>query len=207
MQLLAAAIAVPVIMNLIVILWSGLYIRPAEEVPEAEAILVLGAGVWGNSVLSPMLQDRVDQAIELHEAGKAPKLLMSGDHSSVYYDEVTTMKKYAVEHGVASGDIFLDHSGFSTYESMLRAREIFGAKKLIIVTQRYHLYRAVFIARALGIDACGVASDPRQYAGEGERQLREFFARVKDCVQVWLPAEEYDEKIDLTGDGDSTNAP
>ena len=206
-RVITFVIAVPIIMNLIVIFWSGMYIRSAEEVPEAEAILVLGAGVWGNSVLSPMLQDRVDRAITLYEAGKAPKLLMSGDHSSVYYDEVTTMKKYAVGQGVRSGDIFLDHSGFSTYESMIRAREIFGAKKLIIVTQRYHLYRAVFIARALGIDACGVASDPRKYVGEAERQLREAFARVKDFVQVWLPAEEYNGKIDLTGDGDVTNVP
>lgn len=207
LRLLTAALLVPIMMNLIVILWANLYIRTPEEVPEGDAILVLGASVWGNSILSPMLQDRVDRAIDLYENGKAPKLLMSGDHSSRYYDEVTTMKNYAVEQGVDSVDIFLDHSGFSTYESMLRAREIFETQKLVIVTQKYHLYRAVFIARVLGIDAYGVASDPHRYEGEEERQLREFFARVKDFVQVWFPAENFTDKIDLSGNGDMTNEP
>ena len=176
-QLLAAAVIVPVMMNLAVVFWGGSYICEKAEVPEGEAILILGAGVWGNSVLSPMLQDRVDLGIELYRAGKTPKLLMSGDHSSQYYDEVTTMKKYARKQGVESVDIFLDHRGFSTYESMVRAREIFGAKKLIIVTQRYHLYRAVFLAR------------------------------VKDFVQVWLPTAELEQKFDLSGNGDMSNEP
>ncbi len=199
--------AIPVIMNLAVIGVASFFIRSAQTVPETPVILVLGAGVWANSKLSPMLQDRVDQGIALYESGKGAKLLMSGDHSSPYYDEVSTMKRYAVDKGVASSDVFLDHSGFSTYESLLRARDIFGARKMIIVTQRYHLYRAVFIARALGIEAYGVPSDARAYNGEVKRQIREFFARAKDFVQVWLPAPEFNEQVDLTGDGDETNTP
>mgnify|MGYP002572485742 CR=1 FL=1 len=199
--------AIPVIMNLAVIGVASFFIRSAQTVPETPVILVLGAGVWANSKLSPMLQDRVDQGIALYESGKGAKLLMSGDHSSPYYDEVSTMKRYAVDKGVASSDVFLDHSRFSTYESLLRARDIFGARKMIIVTQRYHLYRAVFIARALGIEAYGVPSDARAYNGEVKRQIREFFARAKDFVQVWLPAPEFNEQVDLTGDGDETNTP
>ena len=199
--------ALPVVMNLAVIGIAAFSIRSPQTVPEAPVVLVLGAGVWANSRLSPMLQDRVDQGIALYEAGKGAKLLMSGDHSSPYYDEVSTMKRYAVEKGVASSDVFLDHSGFSTYESLLRARDIFGARKIIIVTQRYHLYRAVFIARALGLEAYGVPSDARTDNGEAKRQIREFFARVKDFVQVWLPAPAYTERVDLTGDGDATNTP
>lgn len=199
--------AIPVIMNLAVIGVASFFIRSAQTVPETPVILVLGAGVWANSKLSPMLKDRVDQGIALYESGKGAKLLMSGDHSSPYYDEVSTMKRYAVDKGVASSDVFLDHSGFSTYESLLRARDIFGARKMIIVTQRYHLYRAVFIARALGIEAYGVPSDARAYNGEVKRQIREFFARAKDFVQVWLPAPEFNEQVDLTGNGDETNTP
>ncbi len=205
--ILGVLAAIPVIMNLAVIGVASFFIRSAQTVPETPVILVLGAGVWANSKLSPMLQDRVDQGIALYESGKGAKLLMSGDHSSPYYDEVSTMKRYAVDKGVASSDVFLDHSGFSTYESLLRARDIFGARKMIIVTQRYHLYRAVFIARALGIEAYGVPSDARAYNGEVKRQIREFFARAKDFVQVWLPAPEFNEQVDLTGDGDETNTP
>ncbi len=205
--ILGILVAIPVIINLVVISVAAFSIRSPQDVPDAPVVLVLGAGVWANSKLSPMLQDRVDQGIALYESGKGAKLLMSGDHSSPYYDEVSTMKRYAVEKGVASSDIFLDHSGFSTYESLLRARDIFGAQKIIIVTQRYHLYRAVFIARALGMEAYGVPCDTRAYKDEGKRQVREFFARVKDFIQVWLPAPAYNERVDLSGDGDDTNTP
>lgn len=107
---------------------------------------------------------------------------MSGDHGQEDYDEVNAMKKYAVEKGVAADDVFMDHAGFSTYETMYRARDVFQAKKVIIVTQKYHLYRAVYIARALGLEAYGIASDPRPYSSVVYNNAREFLARVKDFL-------------------------
>jgi SanA protein len=205
---LGLLITLPLAMNLIVIATALPRIKTADSVPQAPAVLVLGAGVWANSRLSPMLQDRVDQGIALYKNQRTSKMLMSGDHSSRYYDEVSTMKRYAADEGVPTEDIFLDHSGFSTYESVIRAKKIFGADRIIIVTQRYHLYRALFIARALGMDAWGVAADAREYAGQGQRSFREFLARVKDYVQALLPPSgEYGKTVDLSGDGNDTNTP
>ena len=198
---------IPVMVNFVVVATALPRIQSADSVPQAPVVLVLGAGVWANSRLSPMLQDRVDQGIALYKTGRAAKMLMSGDHSSRYYDEVSTMKRYAAEKGVPTADVFLDHSGFSTYESLIRAKEIFGADRIIIVTQRYHLYRALFIARALGMDAWGVTADPRQYAGQTQRSAREFLARVKDFAQVFLPVKAYEKTVDLAGNGDDTNTP
>ncbi|WP_027624457.1 SanA/YdcF family protein [Clostridium lundense] len=160
------------------------YIVNPKDVPEAEVILVLGAYVKPNGNLCDMLQDRVDVGIDLYKNNKAKKLLFSGDHGQVNYDEVNAMKKVAEKKGVKKEDIFLDHAGFSTYESMYRAKEIFKAKKIIIVTQEYHLMRAVYIARQLGLDAYGVNSDPRNYWGIGRYKTREIAARVKDYFNV-----------------------
>jgi vancomycin permeability regulator SanA len=136
----------------------------------ADAILVLGCRVNGDSP-SDMLRDRLTRGVELYELDASQKLLMSGDHGQEDYDEVGVMKQFAIDHDVPSEDIFMDHAGFSTYESMYRARDIFGVKKVVIVTQEYHLSRSVYIARALGIDAYGVASDLNTYSGQGNRQL------------------------------------
>ena len=154
-----------------------------------------------------MLEDRLRRSVELYEAGAAPKMLMSGDHGQQEYDEVNAMKRYAVKEGIASSNVFMDHAGFSTYESLYRAKEIFGAKKVIIVTQQYHLHRALYIARRLGLEAWGVASDYRGYAGQILRDVREILARNKDFVTgIFLPESTYlGEEIPLTGDGDMTN--
>ncbi|KAJ52655.1 vancomycin permeability regulator SanA [Clostridium tetanomorphum] len=160
------------------------YIVNPKDVPEAEAILVLGAYVKPDGNLCDMLQDRVEVGIDLYKNNKAKKLLFSGDHGQVNYDEVNAMKKVAEKKGVKEEDIFLDHAGFSTYESMYRAKEIFKAKKIIIVTQEYHLMRAVYIARQLGLDAYGVNSDPRNYWGISKYKTREIAARVKDYFNV-----------------------
>ena len=146
-----------------------------------DCILVLGASVRYDQP-SHMLEDRLLTAIELYKNGAAPKLLMSGDHGSEDYDEVGVMKSFAISHGVPSEDIFMDHAGFSTYESVYRAIEIFGAKKIIIVTQKYHLYRALYIAEQYEIEAVGVSADLRGYRGQIYRDLREVFARVKDFI-------------------------
>ena len=131
----------------------------AADLVHTDCILVLGCGVRPNGEPSLMLQDRLDMGLALYEAGAAPKLLMSGDHSRSDYDEVNAMKDYVMDRGVPSDDVFMDHAGFSTYESMYRARDIFQAKKLVIVSQEYHLYRAVYDARQLGLDAWGVAAE------------------------------------------------
>lgn len=173
---------------------------------DADCILILGAGVWGNGP-SPMLEDRLLQGIELYENGASDRLLMSGDHSRKEYDEVNVMKQFAVDRGILSGHIFMDHAGFSTYESLYRARDVFEADKIVIVTQRYHLYRALYIAEKLGLKAYGVASDPRQYVGQEIRNLRESLARVKDFFMViFEPEPTYlGDLIPISRDGDLTN--
>ncbi len=171
-----------------------------------DCILVLGCGVRGNSP-SHMLEDRLLQGIELCKNGASEKMLMSGDHGRDGYDEVNVMKDFAVERGIESENIFMDHAGFSTYESMYRARDIFKAKKILIVTQDYHLYRAIFDARALGLDAYGVSSNPRSYGGQLYRDLREILARNKDFIySIVQPEPTYlGEAIPVWGNGNLTN--
>jgi len=195
--------------NLIVIRSTSKYLLTAEQATElegAECILVLGCGVRGDTP-SPLLADRLRRGVELYDGGCAPKLLMSGDHGRKHYDEVNVMKQYAVDEGIDTADIFMDHAGFSTYESMYRARDVFGVKKMIIVTQQYHLYRAVYIARSLGIEAYGVASDYQSFSGQTQRDVRETAARAKDLIYcIVRPQPTYlGESIPINGDGNVTN--
>ncbi len=178
----------------------------AAELSDIDCILVLGAGVRENGP-SPMLQDRIDGGVSLYFAGASSKIIMSGDHGRVDYDEVNVMKDVAIESGVPSEDIFMDHAGFSTYESLYRAKEIFGVDKMIIVTQEYHLFRALYIAKQLGIEAYGVPSDPRRYRGAVYREVREVLARNKDFAMcIFKPEPTYlGEAIPVSGDGNVTN--
>ena len=177
------------------------------KLSDYDCILVLGAGVRDDGSPSHMLEDRLLVGIDLYKSGASNTVLMSGDHGRVEYDEVNTMKNYAVSMGVPAERIFLDHAGFSTYESMYRAKEIFQAEKILIVTQKYHLYRAVYDARALGLDAYGVASDPRSYAGQIYRDIREILARNKDFIySIIKPEPTYlGEPIPVNGNGNLTN--
>ena len=159
------------------------------DTAEYDCIIVLGAGVRDDGSPSHMLEDRLLVGIELFEAGVSNTLLMSGDHGRVEYDEVNTMKNYAVTKGVPSERVFLDHAGFSTYDSLYRVKEIFGAKKIVIVTQEYHLYRALAIADSLGIEAVGVPADLRTYYGQFMRELREVAARTKDYFYTIIKPE------------------
>lgn len=179
----------------------------ASQLEDVDCILVLGCLVKDNGVPSDMLHDRLRRGVELYQLGAAPKLLMSGDHGTEGYDEVNAMKAYAVDAGVPSQDVFMDHAGFSTYESVYRAKDIFQAKKVIIVTQQYHLYRAIYIAQALGLEAYGVSSDYRGYTGQSARELREVLARIKDVAMTVLkPDPTYrGEAIPIFGNGDLTN--
>ncbi len=179
----------------------------AAQLEDVDCILVLGCGVWAGGVPSHMLEDRLKRGIALYEAGAAPKLLMSGDHGTVGYNEVGVMKDFAMAAGVPSSDIFMDHAGFSTYESLYRARDVFCAKKIIIVSQDYHLYRGLYIAEALGLEAYGVNADYRAYAGQTMREIREVLARCKDFAStIFLPEPTYlGQQIPISGDGNATN--
>ena len=174
----------------------------------ADCIIVLGAGLRPDGNPTWMLEDRIKVGDELYKNHAAPKIIMSGDHGRESYDEVNAMKKYAKNEGVPSKDIFMDHAGFETYDTMYRARDVFGAKKVIIVTQKYHLYRAMYAAKKLGLDAYGVSATKRKYDNkQWIRDMREWLARVKifgKCITK--PKPKYlGKKIDLKGSGDVTN--
>ncbi len=127
--------------------------------PVATVTLVPGAALAGPNVLSPIFIERVDMAIQLYEAKKVSKILVSGDNSTLAHNEVNPAQRYLLSHGIPEGDIFLDHAGFDTYSSLYRARDVFGVTSVIIASQSFHLPRAVFIARKLGMEAYGVRAD------------------------------------------------
>lgn len=179
----------------------------ATKIKSADCIIILGCQVRADGTPSHMLSDRLERGIELYKLGAAPKIIVSGDHGQIGYDEVNTMKQYAIDAGVPSSDIFMDHAGFSTYETVYRAKEIFSVNKAIIVTQEYHLYRALYIARQFNIEAYGVGADYRTYSGQLKRDIREVLARCKDfATTVFKPEPTYlGETIPVFGNGDITN--
>jgi Uncharacterized membrane protein len=207
--LLILAVVLPLTLNYIVMATtqSRIITPDAAAKLDADAILVLGARVWGNGQPSGILKDRINTGVDLYEAGASDRLLMSGDHGTDDYDEVNAMKDYAIERGVAPAVIFMDHAGFSTYESLYRARDIFQIKTVVIVSQQYHLYRALYIARALGLDAYGVSCDTREYNAYLLFDVRETLARCKDFFySIFQPLPTYlGDVIPITGDGSATN--
>ena len=178
-----------------------------DGLDDVDCILVLGCGVWDDGTPTDMLADRIAVGIRAYETGVSDRLLMSGDHSRKDYDEVNVMKAIAVESGIEADNVFCDHAGFSTYESMYRASDIFGADKIVIVTQRYHLPRAIYDARRLGIEAYGISADERPYAGQMFRDARELLARAKDFVWCIVQPEPTfrGEKIPITASGSLTD--
>ena len=156
-----------------------------KDLSDVDCIIILGAGVWGDKP-SPMLEDRLLEGINLYKNNVSSKIIMSGDHGREDYDEVNLMKNYAIEKGIPSEDIFMDHAGFSTYETM---------------------YRALYDAKKLGLDAYGVCSDPRQYVGATYREIREILARDKDFVKcIFKPKPTYlGDEVPVSGNGDITN--
>lgn len=179
----------------------------AAQLQNVDCVIVLGCQVRSDGSPSHMLEDRLKRGVALYELGAAPKLLMSGDHGTAIYDEVDAMKRYAVEAGIPSENVFMDHAGFSTYDTVRRAVDVFGVKKVIIVTQQYHLYRALYIAQALGVEAYGVAADYRSYSGQFARDIREVLARVKDFgMSIIQPAPVVGgETIPISGNGELTH--
>ena len=172
---------------------------------KADCILILGAGVKDDKP-KPMLRDRLLTGIELYKSGAAEKIIMSGDRGRADYDEVNVMRAFALEQGVRAEDIFLDHAGFSTYDSVYRAKNIFGAGNIIIVSQKYHLYRALYISEKLDVKAAGVSANLNTYGGQLKRDIREIIARDKDFFKCIIKpeAEIMGDKIPLDGDGSIT---
>ena len=166
LKLILIFIILLVIINLYVILTTKKRIIKTSNIEDKDfdCIVVLGAGIKNNKP-SPMLEDRLLTAIELYNNKVAPKILVSGDHEYKDYDEVNVMKNYLIENGIPSEDIFMDHAGLSSYDSIYRTKKIFKADKVIIVTQKYHLYRSLYIAKSVDLNAYGVSAEST-YLGE-----------------------------------------
>lgn len=171
-----------------------------------DCVLVLGCRVYDDGRLSPMLHDRMYVATELMKLDVSDRLVVSGDHKTDDYNEVSAMKAYAVEQGIPSEAIFEDHDGYSTYDSIARLKTVYGAERVVIVTQEYHLPRAIYLAEAMGMDAVGVSADQRPYSKQRIYDFREMFARCKDVylgVRKPTPAGDL-TPIPLDSDGDLT---
>ncbi len=175
--------------------------KNVDDIPTTQVVIIPGAAILKSGELSPIFKDRVDKAIELYNLKKVSKILVSGDNSTVSYNEVNPVRIYLLERGIPDQDIFLDHAGFDTYSTMYRARDVFGATSTVISTQDFHLPRAVFIGKSLGLTAYGADADtlnilPRNY-------VREVFANVKAFLNLSfdrLP-KYLGEPIPITGDG------
>lgn len=204
-----AIVAVFAVTNVVTIVGSKGSIVNADEanISSADAIVVLGASVFADGTPSGILQDRLDDGVALYFAGVAPKLIMSGDNGTESYNEVRVMKQYAIAQGVPSEDIFCDHAGFSTYESMYRAKYVFGCQRIVVATQTYHLYRALWSAKSLGMQATGVPSDYHEYQKQLQYDIREVPARTKDFFKALfrMPSTYVGDAISLDQDGDVTN--
>ena len=205
-----AAVLAALAINVGIICASRKYIYSDPGcIPPRTAVLVLGSQIRGKR-LSPVLQDRVDAGISLMEKQKGNKLLLSGDHGQHYYDEVNAMRLYVLANAPAihEEDIFMDHAGFSTWDSMYRARDVFEVKDLIIVTQKFHISRAVCMARSLGLDAIGYGLNQDRFSGSSLRnwRFREFLARIKAFYSIVVkPEPRYlGDKIPISGDGRAT---
>jgi len=172
-----------------------------DDVPASYVALVPGASVYANGQPSEILADRLDKAFELYEAGKVKRFLLSGDHSTRTYNEVKAMKNYLNKKGVPDSVLFTDHAGLDTYSSMVRAARVFEVDSLIVVTQTFHLRRAVYIARKLGLTAYGYRADLHRYPSINYLMMRESFASLKAVFEVLFHVNPRfgGEKIPITG--------
>ena len=173
----------------------------AGDAPNAQAVLIPGAAILANGAPSSIFLDRVDTAIGLYNEGRVSKILVSGDNSTVSYNEVNPVRIYLLNKGIPDQDIFLDHAGFDTYSTMYRARDIFGVSSILITTHSFHLPRAIFIARSLGIEAYGVRADTghillRNYVREMLADEKAVFDLVFHTKPRYLG-----DAIPITGDG------
>ena len=208
--LVLGTVLVTLIINIGMVMAARKYVHyDLDSIPNRTAVLVLGSQTRGR-ILSPVLKDRVDAGINMMENHKGEKLLLSGDHGQIYYDEVNAMRLYVLENApeILEEDIFMDHAGFSTWDSMYRARDVFEVKDVLIVTQEFHISRAVCIARSLGLDAVGYGVNQDRFRGPSltSWRVREYFARVKAFYSIIIrPKPRYlGDKIPITGDGRAT---
>jgi SanA protein len=180
-----ATVLLVALANVYVLMKGGDSTSRIAEVPRTEVAIVPGAFVEPDGEMSAMLAARVEQASRLWHAGKVEKILVSGDHGTWEYDEPDTMRKALVRDGVKPRDIFEDHAGFDTWATMVRAHSIFGIRKAVVVTQGFHMPRALYLADAAGIDATGLTSDLRDWGFQGRKSsVREVLSRVKAIVDV-----------------------
>jgi SanA protein len=200
--LAALAVLVP---NLVITQAAKDYIvQSVEDAPHAEVAIVLGARVWVDGTPMDMLGDRLETGVRLYEQGKVDKILLSGEHYKVPYNQVDVMLKYVLERGVPERDVFTDNAGLTTYDTMYRAREVFQVESALIVTQDFHLSRAVYTARQMGLEAIGVVADLMTYRDEAPNAAREILARVNAILELHFthpaPA-ELGPPLPITGDG------
>jgi SanA protein len=182
-----AGVLLVLVLNVYVLTSGGEATSEVAEVPKVEVAIVPGALVEPDGEMSSMLAARVEQASRLWHAGKVEKILVSGDHGSWKYDEPDTMRKALVRDGVAPADVFEDHAGFDTWATMVRAREIFGVRNAVVITQGFHMPRALFLADEAGIDATGLTADLRDWGSQGKKSgAREVLSRVKAVADVTL---------------------
>lgn len=179
----------------------------AKELEDVDCIIVLGAGVNKDGSMSSVLFERVSAGVALYDANVSDRLLLSGDHSRKDYNEVGAMKTYMTENGIPESVVFTDHAGFDTYDTMYRARDIFKAKKVLIVTQDFHISRAVYIARSLGLEAYGYACDGKNTFAGYRNEARESVARTKYIFNsIFKPLPKYlGEEIPIWGDASASN--
>ena len=157
-------------------------IKDIDEIKDVDTIIVLGAKVHNDGRLSLMLKDRLDKTIEVYNKLDIKKVIVSGDSEHKDYDETTKMKEYLINNRIPEEDIVVDVYGLSTYDSIYRLKNVYNIDKVVIITQNYHLYRSLYIANSLGIDAYGIPSSGEDYFGQTTRELREILARNKDFL-------------------------
>lgn len=186
----------------------GLVYREAARVPERYVAIVPGARVTREGEPYPSLEDRLHAALELHRAGKVRRILVSGDHRSDGYDEVNGMARWLRARGVPEGDLFLDHAGLRTHDTMQRAARVFRVREAVVCTQAFHLPRSVWLARQAGIDAVGLVADRRQYRKARLDAVRETFARTKAVLDIYVLRTEprfLGDEIPIDGDARRTH--
>ncbi len=201
---ICGAVVVALINGFVIVTAASNIKSSIDELHNAQTVIILGAGVTSQGELSPIFKDRVDTAVAVYVVGKVGKILVSGDNSSLAYNEVVPVQEYLVQLGIPSEDIFLDYAGFDTYDTMYRARAVFAVDSAIVVTQAFHLPRAVFLADVLGIEVEGIpASNDRTST---RNFWREAAARVKAILDIMIKSTPtyLGEPIPITGDGRST---
>ena len=202
--LMGAAAAAVILSNVLILGIARPFIVSAEAAPTGtQAIIVLGAYVRPNGSLSPALRERLEAGLDLYQRGGAPKILVTGDHGTKNYNEVQAMKDYLLSKYIPEQDIFMDHAGFDTYDSLYRARDVFGIKRALVVSQDFHVPRAVYIGRALGLEVYGVSASV-SYPWWFRMVMREWLARAKAVfdVELWHPKPKFlGSPIDIAGDG------